>query len=453
MAGRAVRKGALSQGLFTSWMEELSSMFTADTKKKKSPKKLTKRAQQHRDEAASIIEDFCQVYPAARVEPTEDEITELWERCAYFRPNFLAAAISEQLSLRDGEMEWQPRLRALCVLEYCYLEQSKAPRSVGLQVCEEFRGLLEYLAKDVKQCSAKAKQVLHLNSLPPPRVRVAPMAVPRGEEPVPQLSRRVSVDSPPMPAGQQQYKDSEEVAPLCAPTVGDESQEVQSQQQGMYQAETAPPDPAASHKSEDRDADSETTASSGEEDTAKTGNREDSAEDAEEAVPEERFKASTTAVACALQGDDGPVSPGLGASPDAADAEIEDLPVLSELEGLSFDPDKPVVGVQPVCQFAPAPTEWASSSATASSSSSSGCGAHGTGDILCKDLSQAFEAASSERRQCALPSSTEATSRPFLWLASVETAMPDRVTWEDPLASLNPSQLASSKCDVTPMPL
>lgn len=165
MAGRAVRTGWLANGLFTSWAEEFSA-FVAGTPPK-AQKKVSKRAKRHMDEAGEIVASFCEEFHPARVEPTADEMAAFWDRCYGFKSAHLSAAIVDQLSLQN-RAEWQPRLRALCLLEQCFDENSKAPRLVAMKVFDESEEVLQYLASQVTQCADKANQVLRKCAAPAP---------------------------------------------------------------------------------------------------------------------------------------------------------------------------------------------------------------------------------------------------------------------------------------------
>ncbi|CAK9043700.1 unnamed protein product [Durusdinium trenchii] len=172
MAGRAIRQGWLANGLFTSWAEELSALVTGNAPKAQQ-KKISKRTKRHIDEVTEIIASFCQEFHPARVEPTVEEMAALWERCYGFKSAHLSAALVEQLSLQNG-VEWQPRLRALCLLGQCFDENSKAPRLVAIKVHDKAEEVIKYLANQVSQCAEKARQVLELCASPPPLVLPVP---------------------------------------------------------------------------------------------------------------------------------------------------------------------------------------------------------------------------------------------------------------------------------------
>jgi len=274
-------------------------------------KKLTKRAQKNLNDASEILESFCQSYPASRVEPTESELKDLWERCAYFRPQCLAGAVAEQLSLRDGEMEWQPRLRVLCALEFCFQEMGTAPRSVAKMVCDENHSLMQYLASDVPQCRTRAARVMELAAAKHPKC-IAPHAV---APPMPQ-----SVAEPPEdvqgPLAEQPQESQEK------PEQAD-SQEPQATPELQPPVEVAEVDPDVMEFTKlemDKD-DSETTASScGEKMTRPSSEDDISAETPAEddAIPKERAKASSAAM---------PKAPGPSSGGN----------MMTLLEGLSFD--------------------------------------------------------------------------------------------------------------------
>eukprot|EP00439_Symbiodinium_sp_Y106_P055582 s3540_g7.t1 len=175
MAGRAVRQGYLSNGLFTSWMEELSAVVYG--KSSEVPKKPSRRTRKNVEEARVVIEDFYQDCHAARVEPTPSELVTLWERCSSFKSRHVAAAIGDQLSLQSGT-DWQPRFRALCLLEQCFEEDSGASQLVATKVYEDHEEILKYLASNVQPCAEKATKILHLCEAPPARPQAPPQTLP-----------------------------------------------------------------------------------------------------------------------------------------------------------------------------------------------------------------------------------------------------------------------------------
>eukprot|EP00930_Biecheleria_cincta_P086443 TRINITY_DN75721_c0_g1_i1.p1 TRINITY_DN75721_c0_g1~~TRINITY_DN75721_c0_g1_i1.p1 ORF type:complete len:400 (-),score=79.64 TRINITY_DN75721_c0_g1_i1:96-1295(-) len=399
MAGRALRKGALSQGLFTSWLEELAAFMSPEQQKpKKLSKRLTKRAQKSRDEACMIVNDFCQEYHAARVEPTLAEIEALWGRCCYYRSPCMAASFCEQLSLLDGGMEWQPRLRALCALEQCFSEESIAPRPIAVKVYEEAEDLLLYLARDVPQCASRAQRIIELARRPPPRLALAPRDL---------LKSRA--ESTTNPAGEQQCNDAEEMGSSF--TAGVHFDELEGQGNGYRQtAQDVQPDKEVGDAN-----DSETTASSCEEETKHSVTTCSDARVPKDAVEDAEAIAPWPAVAADFQCSH---SPARGRQPSSLEGSVAEIDIHP-----SF-----TANVQSVASQL-APSEWASNQSDASDD-------------------QVPVTAASTVGQASMP------QRPFLWLAAVEAATHDHETWVDPLASLNPSdlrQLQDRKVQVVPL--
>jgi len=388
MAGRAVKKGALSQGLFTSWFEELTAYMSPDPQKsKKLPKRLTRRAQKSRDEACVLVNDFCQEYHAARVEPTYSEIEALWERCCYYRSPCMAASFCEQLSLLDGGMEWQPRLRALCALEQCFNEQSIAPRPIAVKVYEEADELLEYLAKDVPQCASKAQRIIEL-AREPPLLALAPRDL---LEKKPELT--------PSPSCEQQHNDTEESysSYTVVVDVTDLEGEGEKENRNLQNTQDVRPD----EKVEDAN-DSATTSSECEEETkhsVTTCSEGAVPKDLVDAIEPFAFPlAVTTDTHCSHFYT-------RGGEPSSLEGSVAEIDV---------DP-RSMAHVQSVAsQFAPA--EWASNQVDASDD-----------EVPVTTASRVVQASMPQR--------------PFLWLADVETATRDHETWVDPMASLNPSEL------------
>lgn len=410
MAGRAVKKGALSHGLFTSWLEELTAYISPQQQKPKNlPKRLTKRAQKSRDEACMIVNDFCQEYHAARVEPTFSEIETLWERCTYYRSPCMAASFCEQLSLLDGGMEWQPRLRALCALEQCFNEQSIAPRPIAVKVYEEAEDLLLYLAKDVPQCASRAQRIIEL-ARKPPRLALAPRDLLKSK---PELT--------PSPSCEQQRNGAEEtcssytavidVHELEGEGAGEREDGIRQNAQDVWQ---------------DREVevakDSDTTSSS-----RKEKNENSVATCSDGGVPEDLVDAVESVALWTL--DDSIARPTVCRPPmliDAADTQCSDSYARgrepssleeSSVAEIDVHPSH-VADVQSVgSQLAPA--EWASSKPDTSDD-----------QVPVTNASAVSQAPTPQR--------------PFLWLADVETATHDHETWVDPLASVNPSDLQQS---------
>jgi len=109
-------------------------------------------------EASRILAAFCVDYPATRVVPTHSELEGLWDSCQKLNPNAVAEAVSEQLSWSSGDLEWQPRLRALHALEHFHTKGELAAEMIG-SVLHQANGLLQHLTQ-VPQCCAKASQLI-----------------------------------------------------------------------------------------------------------------------------------------------------------------------------------------------------------------------------------------------------------------------------------------------------
>jgi len=109
-------------------------------------------------EASRILATFCVDYPATRVLPMHSELEGLWDSCQKLNPNAVAEAVSEQLSWSSGDLDWQPRLRALHALEHFHAKGEMAVEVVGL-VLNQANGLLQHLTQ-VPQCGAKASQLI-----------------------------------------------------------------------------------------------------------------------------------------------------------------------------------------------------------------------------------------------------------------------------------------------------
>lgn len=139
-------------------------------------------------EAAEIdplVAEFCSVYPASRVEPTPAELSALLAFSSSADPR-VSRAIYEQLTWADGNTDWQPRLRALCVLEYFYCHGDLG-KDVSNSILADAEPLLRFLASAVPQCQERATRVLELLSdelrKPQPRVIGWTQPYPRGFSP------------------------------------------------------------------------------------------------------------------------------------------------------------------------------------------------------------------------------------------------------------------------------
>lgn len=110
-------------------------------------------------EATALMSKFCSNYGAARVAPRPAELEDVWLRCSVLQPNTVASAIYEQLSFADGDLEWQPRLRILYLLEIFYWKGGVG-RNITDGILNHGGGLLQHLATEVPQTKEKAEQVL-----------------------------------------------------------------------------------------------------------------------------------------------------------------------------------------------------------------------------------------------------------------------------------------------------
>lgn len=131
-------------------------------------KKKGKRIRRADDDAraARLVSDFCERYPALGVEPAPEALEEFAQSCSPLPRSALARAFHEQLSWASGDMEWQPRLRALFALEYLGGQESRLSRTLVKKVVGDAEEILRHLQAEVPQCREKAKQVLNLSRLP-----------------------------------------------------------------------------------------------------------------------------------------------------------------------------------------------------------------------------------------------------------------------------------------------
>lgn len=110
-------------------------------------------------EAVSIISKFSQSYKAARVSPLVKEMNDVWAPCSLLGKNAIASALYEHLSWSSGDLEWQPRLRILYLLEFLYWKGGDA-KDISVGILHHAEGLLKHLATEVPQTKEKALQVI-----------------------------------------------------------------------------------------------------------------------------------------------------------------------------------------------------------------------------------------------------------------------------------------------------
>mmetsp|Transcript_57997 Transcript_57997/g.168232 ORF Transcript_57997/g.168232 Transcript_57997/m.168232 type:complete len:244 (+) Transcript_57997:84-815(+) len=131
-----------------------------------------------RAEASDVVSAFCRRLGPLRAEPAVDELEALCGACRTLPAPAVARALCEQLSWSDGDMSWQPRLRAVAAMSFL-LEQDEWGRDVARRAAEREAGVLEHLASDVPQCAALTRRLLERLE------EVAPPGEPVGEGPPP----------------------------------------------------------------------------------------------------------------------------------------------------------------------------------------------------------------------------------------------------------------------------
>uniref|UniRef100_A0A6U9AGI5 Uncharacterized protein n=1 Tax=Zooxanthella nutricula TaxID=1333877 RepID=A0A6U9AGI5_9DINO len=133
-------------------------------------KKGRRRTRELDAEAARVVAAFCGRQPACRVEPSAPELEVLYLTCRSMAAPAVARAVCEQLSWSSGDAGWQPRLRAMCAMEY-FAEQGDWGKEVVVKIRSEAEGALAHLACEGGRCAEKAQQVLNTAG------RAAPMNV------------------------------------------------------------------------------------------------------------------------------------------------------------------------------------------------------------------------------------------------------------------------------------
>jgi len=104
-----------------------------------------------------LVANFCERHPAMRVEPNAQELGELAEELAELPQGPAARTLCEQLSWTETP-EWQPKLRALYVIEYLHWKGGDL-REVAEAVHEKAAGLIQHLESDLR-CKDQAARTL-----------------------------------------------------------------------------------------------------------------------------------------------------------------------------------------------------------------------------------------------------------------------------------------------------
>lgn len=114
-----------------------------------------------RSAAAWEVKQFCKIYPATSVLPSPAELQDMWAACRKFHARSVASAIYDQLAhgWSCGEQDWQPQLRALCLLELMR-EQSGRAGAAGNALVAELSQLLRFLAAEMPQLRSVACRLL-----------------------------------------------------------------------------------------------------------------------------------------------------------------------------------------------------------------------------------------------------------------------------------------------------
>jgi len=115
----------------------------------------------YRSKAAWEVRKFCNKYSAKLIEPTSSELTDVSAACAEFPPAAVTAGIYDQLASWGfgGDLDWQPRLRALCLLEYMLSQPGLAHQAASAAV-DDLRQLLQFMSAEVPQCKGVACRLL-----------------------------------------------------------------------------------------------------------------------------------------------------------------------------------------------------------------------------------------------------------------------------------------------------
>merc|ERR1719331_2009366 len=85
----------------------------------------------------------------------------VWVGCNQLQPNAVASVIYEHLSWANGELEWQPRLRILYLLQ-CFYEKGGVGKDISQGINSHAEELLKHLSIEVPQTRDKAREVIDL---------------------------------------------------------------------------------------------------------------------------------------------------------------------------------------------------------------------------------------------------------------------------------------------------
>jgi len=130
--------------------------YVSGTKQKKAPKPTGKST----EKARGLVSTFCHSY-TTKVVPSECELGVLLATCEGLPRKAVAGAFCDALSWSSGNMDWQPRLRALHALKF-FAEGAGNGATIAKRAASDSIDVLEHLRDDVPQCSSMARTVLDL---------------------------------------------------------------------------------------------------------------------------------------------------------------------------------------------------------------------------------------------------------------------------------------------------
>jgi len=113
-------------------------------------------------QAQECISNFCQSWTDATVTPSNEALERCWSKCSLifacsFDATAIASAISDQLHFPGGDVAWQPRARALHMLEYM-LQKGPVGEQFTVKVAR-IAGLQLRVLSSVPECSELASRV------------------------------------------------------------------------------------------------------------------------------------------------------------------------------------------------------------------------------------------------------------------------------------------------------
>mmetsp|Transcript_91803 Transcript_91803/g.259853 ORF Transcript_91803/g.259853 Transcript_91803/m.259853 type:complete len:265 (+) Transcript_91803:65-859(+) len=142
---------------------------------------------EQREEAVHLIREFCETYSEEQVAPSDEELEDFWGRCSLLyaqvlHPAPLANALRKQLAAAGAPGStgpapaWQPRLRALYVMEHLHRKGAVGEVIIS-KLMSRNAGVVVHLAQ-VPECKEKATELLRELKYSPEQTEASAEATP-----------------------------------------------------------------------------------------------------------------------------------------------------------------------------------------------------------------------------------------------------------------------------------